>query len=59
MEKKNKKENKKKVKYVTDTIDVLWYGSSLKGTYYTSYALRPRAEVGADAGINGVKVYSR
>ena len=50
---------KTKIKMVTDSIDVLWYGSSLKGTYYTTQALKPRRTTGNDASINGVKVISR
>ena len=50
---------KKKRKLVTDSIDVLWYGSSLKGTYYTTQALKPRKTSGNDASINGIKVYTR
>jgi|TARA_R110001592_G_scaffold219003_1_gene473064 hypothetical protein len=52
-------EKKKQIKYVTDTIDVLFYGSSLKGTYYTTHALRPIRRESVDATLNGVKLHTR
>jgi len=56
--KKEAKKNKS-IKYVTDSIDVLFYGSSLRGTYYTSQALKPLMREGVDASLNGKKLHSR
>lgn len=48
-----------KKKYVTDNIDVLFFGKSLKSSCFKSYSSEYHKRANGDAVINGVRIHTR
>ena len=58
MQTEEKKKENKETKFVTDSIDILQFGRSLGGSFYTSQTIQDKymKTYGSSASVNGAKI---